>query len=250
MLSSGLVSISFRKLNTNEIINIVKKAKVKAIEWGGDIHVPHGDINKAKTVFKKCKNNNIVCPSYGSYYRVGTYDDYILEFKKVLDVAIILKCKTIRVWVGDIPSKNITNQFYNQLVDEIKSISDISKEHNISISFEYHNNTLTDNIDMTIKILKQINRKNVFTYWQPPSKNTLINNVDELKLLLPYLTNIHIFYWLNKIRQPLSEGIKQWQEYIGILNDVNRYIMIEFVKDDNISQFYEDAKILKELINE
>ena len=91
MLKSGLVSISFRELSTNQIIEIVKKANLASIEWGGDIHIPHGDLIKAKDVYKMCYNNGISTPSYGSYYKLGTYKNYISYFKDVLDVAILLK---------------------------------------------------------------------------------------------------------------------------------------------------------------
>ena len=48
MLTGGLVSITFRDLEANEIIDLVKKSGLTAIEWGGDVHVPHGDFNRAR----------------------------------------------------------------------------------------------------------------------------------------------------------------------------------------------------------
>jgi 3-dehydroshikimate dehydratase len=44
MIHPGLVSVTFRKLTPVEVAGLVKKGGLKSIEWGGDIHVPHGDL--------------------------------------------------------------------------------------------------------------------------------------------------------------------------------------------------------------
>lgn len=71
MLKTGLVSITFRNLKVEEIIDLVVKAGLDAIEWGGDIHVPHGDIKKACKVARLMKKADLEMAAYGSYYRVG-----------------------------------------------------------------------------------------------------------------------------------------------------------------------------------
>ena len=50
MISSGLVSVTFRKLSPAEIVDLVRQAGLNCIEWGGDIHVPHGDCVRAREV--------------------------------------------------------------------------------------------------------------------------------------------------------------------------------------------------------
>jgi len=46
-LRPGLVSVSFRALSPSEIIPMVVSGGLQGIEWGGDIHVPHGSIGRA-----------------------------------------------------------------------------------------------------------------------------------------------------------------------------------------------------------
>ena len=70
MSNLGLVSISFRDLSVEQIIDLCKKNGLKSVEWGGDIHVPHGDTERAKRVYELCENNGISVAAYGSYYRV------------------------------------------------------------------------------------------------------------------------------------------------------------------------------------
>lgn len=48
MKNIGLVSISFRNRTAEEIIEAVKNAGLNAIEWGGDVHVPHGNVSRAR----------------------------------------------------------------------------------------------------------------------------------------------------------------------------------------------------------
>ena len=44
MYKTGLVSISFRSLSVDEIIDLVKDAGLEAIEWGRDVHAPCDDV--------------------------------------------------------------------------------------------------------------------------------------------------------------------------------------------------------------
>jgi hypothetical protein len=50
MIIPGLVSITFRKLAPAEIITLVRQADLQAIEWGGDVHVPHGNVRQVREV--------------------------------------------------------------------------------------------------------------------------------------------------------------------------------------------------------
>jgi 3-dehydroshikimate dehydratase len=92
----GLVSISFRGSTPAEIINAVKKAGLDAIEWGGDIHVPHGDTKKAAEVCKMCKDFGISIPEYGSYYIIGQSEHDL--YKKVIESCHALETNCVRVW--------------------------------------------------------------------------------------------------------------------------------------------------------
>jgi hypothetical protein len=47
MIRTGLVSVTFRQLSAEEIIKLVVCAGLEGIEWGGDIHVPHGDLKRS-----------------------------------------------------------------------------------------------------------------------------------------------------------------------------------------------------------
>lgn len=48
MLKTGLTSVTFRNLGIEQIVSLAGAAGADSIEWGGDIHVPPGDLSAAR----------------------------------------------------------------------------------------------------------------------------------------------------------------------------------------------------------
>lgn len=247
MLRPGLVSITFRNLTYLEIIKLVKKSKLKAIEWGGDVHVPHNDHKKAKEVRKLMDKEGLITSSYGSYYRVGVSNPD--EFCDIIKTAQILNTSTIRVWAGVLKSNEANNNDWQNVISDAIRIAKLAKEEKIDIAFEYHDNTLTDTIDSALQLIKEINQPNVYLYWQPPVGMSEENCLSDLKHVIPYLKNIHVFEWDKHTRLPLIKGFNKWKKYLALIPKHQiHYCLLEFVKDDSIDQFYQDSKVLKELV--
>ena len=74
MLTPGLVSISFRKRSLEEIAADCVQTNLRVIEWGGDIHVPHGDFRQAEIAAEITQKNGLTVAAYGSYFRAGEPD--------------------------------------------------------------------------------------------------------------------------------------------------------------------------------
>ncbi len=89
MLTPGLVSVSFRSLTCEKIIEIAKKAGLRSVEWGGDIHVPAGDAAKAAEVYQKTADAGLTVAAYGSYFKLGISEDPAGEWRKALDLSLI-----------------------------------------------------------------------------------------------------------------------------------------------------------------
>ncbi len=251
MLKTGLVSISFRHLDVTEIINMVNKAGLDAIEWGGDSHVPHGDVNKANEVRTRCEFMNIDCNSYGSYYKVGEYADPVSEFKSVLDCAVTLQTDIIRIWAGTKSTTDADEDYWEKIVKELVNICDMASSEGKDIALEFHANTLTDNSTDTMKLLAKTQALNLSTYWQPPAGLSHEANLRDIKILKNHISNIHVFTWNGHERMALEEGYTRWKEYIKLVNTENiRYCLLEFIKDNSIDGFYRDAAVLKELVSD
>ena len=255
MLRSGLVSITFRALKPYEIVRLVVGAGLNGIEWGGDIHVPCGNIKAAKEVLQMTTEAGLEMAAYGSYYRVGCDDGNFDGFKRVLETAVALKVPTIRVWAGELGSNAADQKYRDLVVAKARIIAELAKEATITISFEFHGGTLTDTNDSTMQFYKDINHENVKAYWQPNQVMDLEQRLEGLQMIQPLLSNIHVFYWIldqthDVVRSPLINGQEEWKVYIDCIKNIrNRhYAMIEFVKDDEPGQFLKDAEILKTLI--
>ena len=191
MIYTGLVSVTFRQLKPMEIVKLVKKADLDGIEWGGDIHVPHGDIDRAAEVFKMTEDNGLKIASYGSYYKVGC-DTNSAPFEKVLETAVALHAPTIRVWAGNRASKDADEAYWETIVKDTCRIAELAAGAGIIVAFEYHPNTLTDTPETACRLMKEIEHPYAKSYWQADmaeDKNTWIRG---LKSILPRLTNVHV----------------------------------------------------------
>ena len=92
--------MTFRQLPVERIIALTAQAHLDGIEWGGDVHVRHGDIPIAHRVAQATADAGLVVAAYGSYYRVAESEGEGLPFELVLDSAQALGAPLIRVWAG------------------------------------------------------------------------------------------------------------------------------------------------------
>lgn len=239
MIKTGLVSVTFRNRSPQDIISLVKKADLDAIEWGGDIHVPHGDLKQAKEVYKMSTDNGIKIASYGSYYFMNLSKD----FEKVLETAANLRAPIIRVWAGKKGSADVDDNERKIIIDESQLIAEQAKEYNIKIAYEYHNNTLTDTNQSACKLLQEVNHPNIFTYWQiHPNISDIKNRINSISGIKKYLLNIHINAF---------ELENEWLAYLNIISKFSgiHYALIEFVKNnETLDDFFSDAAKLKKMI--
>jgi len=249
MIIPGLVSITFRQLSPSEIIELVAKANLNVIEWGGDVHVPHGDIQQAETVARWTTDAGLSVAAYGSYYRLGAPDQP--AFESVVETAVALGAPTIRVWAGNRGSAEADDNYRKQVYDEARQIAEIAKQHQRSVSFEFHDGTLTDTAQSALQLMDAVQHDNLAMYWQPPHRISDEERTASLVSVLPYLTHVHVFQWhrnhpQERIRYALQEGESAWQIYLNHLkvSDGHHAAMLEFVRDDDPDQFLEDAKTL------
>lgn len=243
MVKPGLVSITFRKLSVEEITVLAAEAGLKGIEWGGDVHVPHGDVETARRVRQLTLDAGLEVAAYGSYYRCSDH----VPFSDVLNSAAALGAPVIRVWAGTKGSHEVLAEERAAVVENARRIADLAAEAGIKIAFEYHGDTLTDTPASAAELLKEIDHDNVYSYWQPLPTLSVEERLAGLELVKPRLANLHVFSWTDKAeRLPLAEGEALWKQYFALIDDLahERYAMIEFVQDDDPHQLLQDAKTL------
>jgi sugar phosphate isomerase/epimerase len=251
MISPGLVSISFRSLSAEDLILLVCKARLKDIEWGGDIHVPQGDIRKAKSVGEMTREAGLAVAAYGSYYRIGV-SEIEIPFGKILDTAEALEAPVIRTWAGKVgDSLSATEAEWKKIIEESRRVGKMAQDRGMMLSFEFHSGTLNDRAASCERLLNAIGLENVNTYWQPTLGIPAEDNLAMLQQVKDRVGHLHVFHWINGAeRRPLEEGKEDWAKFLSVFkeNPTQRFAMLEFIQDDDPDQFLEDAEALKALL--
>jgi len=257
MLQPGLVSITFRNLSPAEITALVAQAGLQGIEWGGDVHVPHGDIARAGEVHRLTEDAGLTVAAYGSYYRVGHSEEEGLPFERVLETATALGAPTIRVWAGKRGSADADAAYRQAIIADAQRISDLAAAAGVAVSYEYHGGTLTDTPASALDLLEQGSHPNLKTLWQPlhwqGNDDSLRLNVMSLEQVLPWLTNVHAYHWVTnssgvRERLPLAAGKADWHEYLWRVAASGRdhWVLLEFVREDAPEAFLQDAATLRQ----
>lgn len=238
MIIPGLCSVTFRKLSFTEIIALVKQSGLAGLEWGGDIHVPHGDIARAKEVRQQTLAAGLKVLSYGSYYRVSGDK----PFEPVLDSAITLGAPVIRVWAGGAGSAQATPEQRAAVVADSRRIAELAAKAGIKVAYEFHNGTLTDTDESAQQLLREVSHPNIYTLWQPWTDRDAAGNLASLRGVLPRLAHLHIYHWTTE-RRPLAEGAENLRRYFQALPG-DFAACLEFVQNDDPQNFLRDAATL------
>ena len=247
MPTLGLVSITFRQLTPAQIIPLVKEAGLTAIEWGSDVHVPQTDLENARRVGEMTREAGLTVSSYGSYYRLGTGQD----FRPYLDAAEALGAPVIRIWAGTKNADQVDWIAFLGMVDEAKTAARMAAERGITIAFEYHHGTLTDNGRSALSLVRAVNEPNCRLYWQPEFAKSPSLILSDLEMVAPYVDICHVFTWNpDHSRRPLACGTGEWISYLTrVLAWGDKPLLLEFVPDDDPSVLAREADALREIVS-
>ncbi|MGI5958007.1 MAG: NAD(P)-dependent oxidoreductase [Massiliimalia sp.] len=240
----GVTSVTFRQMDVDQIIELARQSGLDGIEWGGDVHVIPGDTALAVSVRKKCEKAGLMIFSYGSYYRGGE----ITEFIPVLETAKILGAPVIRVWAGEQCPHEISDEQFAALTEHLKQAADLAAQWGISLGLEYHRGTMTQTKEGAFRLLKAVDRPNLYTYWQPNPDLPTEEHIEELQVLKPWICACHVFCWsAGNERHELEQGKAEWTQYLKELSQTGcKNLILEFVKEDDPKIFQKDVQTLKQ----
>lgn len=252
LIQSGVVSVTFRKKTPLELIDLAAKAGLSGIEWGSDVHVLPGDAAAAREVRDLTEAHGLSVASYGSYYYAAKEDQ--APFEAFLESAVALGAPNIRIWAGLGASKDADVAHRARVAEDAARVAALAKKAQITVSFEYHANTLTDTLASTLELLDTARSDNLFTYWQPPLDVADAQQGKNLDVLLArgVVTNAHVYrFKFEPLEQvPLIEGKALWRGWLKQLNNAPRFAMIEFVAGGGDAQFLEDCALLNQMLSE
>lgn len=240
----GLVSVTFRQLSPAEVVALAAAHGMRAIEWGGDVHVPVGAHAVAREVAARCADAGIAVEAYGSYYRApatAAEDD----FGDVLATALALGAPRVRVWAGRTGSAAVEGAAERApVVEDLRRITAVAAEEGVEVAVEYHANTLTDTLSSALDLFAAAPA--ALPYWQPPIGSTPADALAAVPALRPVAA--HVFTWGPAgERLPLAAGERLWRPVLAALGELpgTRHALLEFVRDDDPAAFAEDAATLR-----
>ena len=247
MIQSGLVSITFRKLKPAEIVALCQKCGLEAIEWGGDVHAPHGDVEAARQVLEVTRAAKLQVTAYGSYYRAGESEGEGLKWQQVLASAQAMQAPLIRVWAGKKGSKEADAGYFQAVVDDLKRICDSAE---ILVACEFHGGTVCDMGASARRVMEAVNHPHLKSLWQPANGASVERRLGDLREVKPWLANVHVFQWGARggaDKRELSEGQPEWKQYLREANADGeaRWALLEFVRGDRMEQLEVDATTLR-----
>jgi hypothetical protein len=247
-ITTGLVSVTFRKLPPREIVSLVAQAGLDGIEWGGDVHVPHGDLAAARDVQRMTEDTGLRVLAYGSYFRCRPGE----PFKPVLETALALGAPLIRIWAGQLGSAEADAAYREGVVAQSRNAVELAEAHNITVAYEFHEKTLADTGESVVALLRSA--PGMQTLWQPSIDVDSPAQLHSLKLVLPWLANVHVIHRdaATRVRLPLAGSERDWRIWLDTASAGNSNLaaLLEFVRDDDPEQFLRDTATLLTLINQ
>jgi len=249
--SGGLVSVSFRQLSPAAVVALAKVNNLALIEWGGDIHVPLGDLVTARKTGELTRNAGLGVAAYGSYYRLGGAEPN--GFESVLETAVALGAPTIRVWAGNIGSEAADEAAWKSVRDDAHRIAGLAAKERVNVALEFHGGTLNDTPGSARRLWQELDHPNLRSLWQPLPTLTSREQDESLSVILPHLSHIHVFHWIPGPpveRRPLAEGAADWARWLGMIMPgfPATPALLEFVAADDPDNLPADATTLHRLL--
>jgi len=216
--------VTLRALPIDEVVAVAARAGLECIEWGGDVHVPPGDLSAARHARAATEAAGLRVASYGSYWRCAG------PFDAVLASARELGAPRVRVWAGDSTAAS---------VPEVASAAREAARA-IPVAFEFHGGTLTEDIDAALSLIAA---SSVPCYWQPPQDMGDDEALDGLRRL-PRVAAVHVFsWWPGATRLPLCARRSLWERVFAAYRDGDA--LLEFVPGDDPELVLTEAEELR-----
>lgn len=249
---AGLVSVTFRQLDPAAIIDLAVDNGLGLIDWGGDVHVPHGDLIRAGEVGRLTRERGLSVASYGSYYRLGSSENG-LSFRSVLETAVALGAPVIRVWAGTLGSEEADESIWELVTHDAERVASMASDSGIRVAIEFHGETLNDTPEGARRLWRTLTHPGVSSLWQPLPTLDRGRQDESLSVVLPRVSHLHVYQWSPGppiTRHPLGEGRSEWRHWLSVIRQSDRQIpaLLEFVENDNPALLSREAASLLSLL--
>lgn len=247
-IRAGLCSVTFRALAPERIVELAADAGLEVIEWGGDVHVPPGDVVHAEAVARATVDAGLAVASYGSYFRAGSEE----SLTPILDSAEALGTDRVRIWAGAVGSDEATPAEWDAVVARLRAAASEAEGRGIGLALEFHSGTLADTAPTTLRLLDEVGSPALSTYWQPTVAASVDAVLAEYRALAPHVSAAHVFsWWPTQERLPLRARDALWTRFFAEARasaSPPRDALLEFVPGDDPALLVSEASALRDYL--
>ena len=250
-IRAGVCSVTLRAETVDVVARVAGDCGLHGIEWGGDVHVPPGDLAAATRARRASVAADLIVASYGSYLFAASVPNSD-EMQLTLDTALALDAPNVRVWAGF--GVEPDSDRYRAVVDGLATYCSLATSRGLTVGVEFHGGTPTATAAGTLVLLDAIGAPNLFTYWQPPywrAGTGPAADAAEVAELGSRLSHLHVYEWASTDdRCPLDKGADRWHAVLATAATVtgawsdDRYAFLEFVTGDDVDAVRRDAAVL------
>jgi sugar phosphate isomerase/epimerase len=252
-LVAGLCSVTLRDRSVGEVAELAAGCGLEVIEWGGDVHVPAGDLTAAAAAAAVSRDLGLRVCSYGSYLfcDAGAGD----ASSPVLDTAEALGAPTVRVWAPYGVEPGAPAAQVAAAVASIEAVAAGAADRGLGVYLEYHAGTLTATAASAVALLDAVGAPNLRCAWQPPywGPRSEEDERADLEALGDRLGPVHVYAWSpDGRRHPLEDEADRWPARLAAAATAAageapvgaRPALLEFVVDDDPANLAADAAVL------
>ena len=252
-MKTALCTIAFKELPVEQVLDLARSNGLDGVEiWGKEPHLgePY-DAERVARLREAVEQRGLAVSAFGSYVN-PFMEDFEAQSQAALDIAVDLSTPIVRIWSGGGASKDVTDDVYAQAVARLKEWCPRAEERELTLAFEFHDNSITDNARGIVKLIEDVGCPNLKTYYQPSRREGADDPYESAETVGPYVVSVHAQNWAadEKGRSSIGEGEVDYRRVVQILrkHGFNGYLEIEFVDEaDKLAALAADAAFLRQL---
>jgi sugar phosphate isomerase/epimerase len=147
----------------------------------------------------------------------------IADLKAVVDMAVALECRAIRVFGGHEVPPTDQGTALGWLAESLREVGEYAGAAGVQLNVENHMDTMATSAEMTMAIVRAIDLSNVGVLYDQANLAFMNSEVYEMAIALqgPRIQHVHVkdFYWdgARRVAAVLGQGIVPWENIVGAL---------------------------------
>lgn len=214
------------------VVELAARSGFAAIQWRSG-HVPIGDVRLALAIREDTLDWGLTPITYDADWRVGE-----TGFPSVLNTAVALGAKLVRVSVGASPFASASQDERAKLCAEVAAQCDLARRAAVSVSIRTRTGTLVDSHRARLWLMRNVGHPNLRFDWEQCPDRDHEDLLDDLTEVLPRLACLHLDARLCN---------ESWLDCLRLASNRRRFAIVEALAITNLVR---DVAALRDRLNQ